>query len=225
MNSLFASYENILSSFQHLEIESILSDEDKARGSRFLREADRSRFIAARLLLYAVLKKQQNPLSLPVDFVYDTYGKPSLEMCKYRFNWSHSGDLVALIIGHEVCGIDVELHQKAPLFDIRSLCTDSEWKWLTEEVKQPGDDETGKFYLLWTAKESVLKAMGTGLSCDPAQIQISFERNHEGFTGLTPGGFEYNGRCKRLVYGNKTYSISWCSRAGYVEPISEFQCY
>ncbi len=240
MNRIYVqSYRHILSLITDADISRIISTEDLTKASKYVKTDDRDRFIAARILTWQVLSGSWtsdssstlvigeasaiDPRSFhvlednlggqlyPLVFEYSRNGKPSLPSCSISFNWSHSGDLVALILGKNHVGVDVEEIQTRALFEYNSLCTKGELEWLSTVVDQQRYTEKEAFIILWTAKEAVLKAIGSGLSVDPRAVEIRFtENNSEGWE------FEYSDQklygSHRLLSANaKCYALSWCS--------------
>jgi 4'-phosphopantetheinyl transferase len=202
-------YQDILTTVSEEDIHQIISDHDKAKAGRYLRKIDSDRFNAARILLYNDLKNRFESTTIPICFKYNEYGKPHLEIDGYHFNWSHSGDMIALLVNDFVCGIDVEEHSEVPNFDYESICSEAELTWI-KSTSNTINQEYEKFYSLWTAKESVLKAIGTGLSIDPREIVIN-KIDSKTFIGIVQGMAQISGYCKQIRFGGKNYSISWCS--------------
>jgi 4'-phosphopantetheinyl transferase len=208
------SYQNILEKVDSDTIARILSSSDTEKSKRFHFQEDRDRFIAARVLFWMEILTQHthtSEFSLPLNFMYNTYGKPSLEHFSTHFNWSHSGDIIAMTLGDVQVGIDVEEVPERPLFDYKSLCTQDELAWIQHQLRSELLSEKEAFIRIWSAKEAVLKAIGTGLSTDPRNVAI---QNNE-----LPG---YNWTCvlhdHRLTgtsasfnYHNSSYALSWCS--------------
>ena len=77
------------------------------------------------------------------------------------FNLSHSGGwcVLALAGGTAQIGVDIEEVRTQHLNIAHFLFTDQEQAWIESE---PGS-YAGRFYTLWTLKESVMKATGEGL--------------------------------------------------------------
>ena len=128
---------------------------DKSRNQ----DAARCTIAAEALLRYAV--KSHLGIS---DFTMEKnpYGKPRLTgIHDFYFNLSHSGHWVVLACGATELGIDVETikaeQQKEKL--ARRFFTPEEQSFIFGE--ETGIDE--RFYQIWTAKESYLKYLGTGL--------------------------------------------------------------
>jgi 4'-phosphopantetheinyl transferase len=78
---------------------------------------------------------------------------------------SHTGSLVAVALtALAPVGVDVELARPVPVLDLaRRWFTADEAAWVG---RQPGAHRTTAFLLLWTAKEAMGKAYGTGLRGD-----------------------------------------------------------
>lgn len=144
-------------------VRAVLSGDERARAERFHRPEDRAKFIIARGVVRDVLGGY---LSLPaagVRLQYSPTGKPSLvEQDELHFNVSHSGSLALLAVSGYPVGIDVELVQ--PGFDFTDI---SSRFFSPEEIAELNRTEAGsrveRFFSLWTRKEAVLKATGTGV--------------------------------------------------------------
>src|SRR5688572_19396774 len=88
-----------------------LSRAEVARASRFLRERDRRRYLAARCALRQRLAQHLGVPAGTLRFVEGPEGKPSLADAPHcHFNLSHSEDLALLGIGvHCEIGVDIEV--------------------------------------------------------------------------------------------------------------------
>lgn len=147
---------------------------------------------------------------LPLTFSYNKYGKPEHQRIPFHFNWSHSGDMVALTIGEQHVGIDVEQYSTRPLFDYKSLCTAKELLWIADQTQNKVFDEKMAFLMIWSAKEAVLKAIGTGLSIDPRHIEITHDMNEKCWSSEVSGQILY-GISTQFMQSNHSYALSWCS--------------
>lgn len=145
---------------------SILSDEEAARGARFLFPEDGQIRLAARVLLRTVLSRYAEVPPEAWQFTSSALGKPSLtgpsQIPPLKFNLSHTRGLIALAVGLDLdLGIDAESldrHIGKPL--IRTALADSEWNQLN---RLPVQQQTRRFCEFWTLKEAYLKARGIGL--------------------------------------------------------------
>lgn len=146
-----------------------LADVERDRALRFRRLADRQRYVVARgglrLLLTSVLRTagadvepreariEQGPWGKPY-----VVGHPGLGV-----NVSHAGAMVLLALsrGREV-GVDIE-HAR-PDIDVDDLAsvalTEGELRWWGTV---PRPQRHPAFFFLWTRREALAKAVGTGL--------------------------------------------------------------
>ncbi|WP_018410077.1 4'-phosphopantetheinyl transferase family protein [Methyloversatilis thermotolerans] len=148
----------------------LLSADERARAARFHFDADRHRFQSARILLRRLLSRHGGSQRAPQDwrFVVGEWGRPRLTVeqggDRLHFNVSHARSAIACVLsGNPLCGVDVE--DRVP-DDFASLADDffapAESAWLR------GADSVltraQRFLMLWTLKESWVKARGTGLA-------------------------------------------------------------
>jgi 4'-phosphopantetheinyl transferase len=159
------------------ELAERLSAEERRRGKRFLRPADRQRFIVSHAALRTILGQH---LGIPTDRVemkVGPQGKPALApapgLPPLRYNLSHSEGLamIALVLGREV-GLDVE--RVRPLGDAGHIVgryfspgEQAAWCALPDHQRLPA------FFRCWTRKEAYLKARGIGLSAGLDRFQVS----------------------------------------------------
>jgi 4'-phosphopantetheinyl transferase len=134
----------------------------RAAGLRFAR--DRSRFIAARGMLRALLGDRLGTDPARIEFAYGEHGKPRLaDETGLRFNLSHSGPLLALVIcgGREV-GIDVEaISERVAAKGIARRYLPAEMA--AEIGRRSGRQRTEEFFRAWVRQEAYAKGCGGGL--------------------------------------------------------------
>ena len=154
----------------------LLSQNEQERAARFLKPDDQRRFRAAHASVRQILSQYVNEPPLSLVFGATTTGKPFLQALgrphDVAFNLSHSGHhgLLAVTRNREV-GIDIEIERN--LDDLvemaRQIMSPSEFRhFQTTDVHFAGE----AFLSLWTRKEALLKAMGTGFSTDPRDIDL-----------------------------------------------------
>ncbi|HVQ65301.1 MAG TPA: 4'-phosphopantetheinyl transferase superfamily protein [Terriglobia bacterium] len=165
--------------------EDVLSATERQVAARFHFDADRERSIVARGGLRRILSAYCGVSPQALTFRTDTYGKPSLSGIPSapQFNVSHSGDCVLIGVSLGPCGVDVERsHTRLSEHSIaeRFFCP-REVKWLRR-------NQNG-FLRLWTMKESVIKAVGRGLSIPLSDVDVTdiAEGNASTITLETPG--------------------------------------
>ena len=137
---------------------------------RFLRQQDRDTFLtntSARKILCGIYLNQS---PLQVRFGRNEHQKPYvLGQSHFHFNISHSGDWVVFLFSSSPCGIDIE--KIKPDFDFEGMMASvfhpREIDWINGQ-----NDRNRAFFKLWTMKESLLKAQGTGLVDDLNQWDL-----------------------------------------------------
>lgn len=114
-------------------------------------------------LLYKGIKEIYNEAEPEKWSVEKTeQGKPFFpEKPEYNFNISHSGEHCAIMISDSICGADIEEIRPFPQRVIKRICTHEEQNYLS--LLPEKEQETAK-WMLWTLKESYVKAIGNGLS-------------------------------------------------------------
>ncbi len=151
----------------------LLSPDEQQRADRFRRAEDRQHFIVGRAMLRQILGQYLAIAPDALQFGYEPRGKPFLAHAPdLRFNLSHSHGLALYAIGRiGRIGVDLECLSRT-LSEVEPLAqrffSASEYKSL---MASPVDQRRSAFLRLWTCKEAVLKATGTGLS-ELEQIEI-----------------------------------------------------
>ncbi|WP_158500204.1 4'-phosphopantetheinyl transferase family protein [Sinorhizobium arboris] len=128
--------------------------------------AERTRRLVAKAILRGNLANILDVEPSSLVFGRGPTGKPFLSTQRFqwlRFNLSHSGDFVATATGRTELGIDIERHRLvSDAGDLmhRYFCEDEHQLFLGTDVSS----QMETFFSLWTRKEALLKAMGTGFS-------------------------------------------------------------
>ena len=182
----------------------LVSPERRAVAARFHRHADAQRSVAGEVLARAVIAERVGTAPSALRFVREKYGKLRVAGIKNapEFSISHSAALVACAVGRRPLGVDVEriLSPDAPL--IKAVCTPGEQRFLSRgALPLPA-----AFTLLWTLKESFLKASGVGIDDLPACPEFSpYIRKGVSWTFSVAGHDFY-----AMLQGE--YAISLCMR-------------
>jgi len=177
----------------------LLAPDEKARAERFYFERDRNRFIAGRCLLRMIIGGYLGMDPSQIEFAYREAGKPVLKSGpqgkKLQFNLSHSNDLALYIFSrnHEV-GIDVEYtHPMPDTDDFAEKFFSTRETELINSLR--GEEKDAAFFKLWTCKEALLKANGSGLTMPLSHMEISL--NSDGSAALSSVG------------GNREQALRW----------------
>lgn len=152
-----------------------LTRDERIRAERFRFREDALHWIACRANLRIILGKliQLPPNEVPL--VLSKYGKPTLAppFDGTYFNLSHCPNLAVVSVGIDgPVGIDLENVDRAT----ELLGCESTFCHLAEIQQLPVEviPRARQLLRIWTAKEAVLKALGTGLSHAPELIRIHF---------------------------------------------------
>lgn len=149
-----------------------------SRAASFVLPEHADHWLRCRAALRAILAAQLDCAPREVNFTTGEFGKPLLRDGSLHFNLSHERDLalVALSLDGPV-GIDLEHLRRAPdLSDCaQTFCHPDELAALPPE----GHARNIELLRLWTAKEALLKALGTGFSQPPEAISILTPQLHD----------------------------------------------
>ncbi len=156
----------------------LLSEEEKARAARFVREYHAARFAAGRAALRTILGSWMQAAPAGIRFEYGEKGKPVVARGP-EFNLSHSHNIALLAVTTQgSVGIDIEeVDPRTEIAGIaRSFFTAAE----TEELLalKTHEEQVERFYRLWTCKEAYLKARGTGISAGLNKCELSFDNDN-----------------------------------------------
>jgi 4'-phosphopantetheinyl transferase len=146
----------------------LLDGHERDRLHRFRRPADQARYLAAHALVRLVLA---DDAGRPADaLVFDRtcrcgaqHGKPVLPGGP-GFSLTHAGDLVGVAV-HPGGAVGLDVEQVRELTDLAAMVA---------HVCSPQETapDADAFFTLWTRKEALLKAVGTGLATPMSAITL-----------------------------------------------------
>lgn len=139
-----------------------------AKRKKYIKWQDRELNIIGKLLLIEGLKLYKFDVESLEKLKYTTYGKPYLDL-DLDFNISHSGEYVicALTKGMQL-GVDIEQIKTIDFNSFSEIFNENEFIDITTSKEA---EKT--FYKYWTLKESVVKAIGKGLSIPLKDVKIN----------------------------------------------------
>lgn len=154
--------------------DSPLTDEEHARSAKFRSANDSVRWAHFRSALRNILSASLGIPPRKVPIAISPYGKPLLAAPygHLHFNLSHSESLALVAVSTDgPVGIDLEpLTRAADLLDYqRSFCHPLE---ITRLQSVPRKHLAELLLEIWTYKEALLKAIGTGLFHPPETLRI-----------------------------------------------------
>lgn len=151
----------------------LLDADERGRAARFRFDGDRSAYVLSHALWRMVLavSLERDPRELPLDFLPS--GQPDLPGTPLATSLSHSGPLVLVAVG-SVRMLGVDLERWPPRFSLDdllpSICAPGEAEVLRPLPRVPRERA---LLQLWTRKEALLKAFGTGLAQTPASFGVT----------------------------------------------------
>ena len=148
----------------------VLIPDEHTRAARFVRNADRVRFAATRATLRQLLAQRMG--CAPMDLVLGAgpHGKPFVQHAADPrlaplFNVAHSGAhaLIALADPAQVSDIGVDIERVDAGIELQAMAgmvfTPRE-----RDAIDAAADPVAAFFLRWSGKEAVLKALGLGIT-------------------------------------------------------------
>ncbi len=149
-----------MNNFEHL-LEECLSSLPKNRR----RKAERLYSENSKLLSATAGLMMKKVLGVTEDWMVlkGKHGKPYIEHGPF-FSISHSIRYSVLAVSENEIGIDIEMHENPPerIFE----------RCFSEEEQVFAKQSTENFQRLWSAKEAVLKFLGTGFSYSPKNFSV-----------------------------------------------------
>jgi phosphopantetheinyl transferase len=139
--------------------ENVLSAAEHVRFLRMRSKTRRAEFVRGRALLRFALWREDMPLH---TLITEAGGRPSLRSGG-DVSLSHSGDhAVVGVVQHGRAGVDVEHARPRERALMDRFFHPDELAWASDNVT--------RLHVLWTLKESALKALGTGIAGDPLRV-------------------------------------------------------
>lgn len=136
---------------------------------RFRKWQDAHASLFGKLLLKKGLQDLHKDANL-FAMKYTGYGRPYFEN-GIDFNISHSGNhIVCAFADRGSIGIDIEEVKPIAVEDFKGIFIEEEWLNILV-----ADDPSRTFFRYWTAKESIVKALGIGLNAPLKQVHIREE--------------------------------------------------
>ena len=157
-------------SYERLKSLPFVTAEDISAADRFVRDGDKVLHLVS-----ACLKRKYIG-----EWKKNEYGKPLAK--KVFFNVSHTENAVAIAIS-DGCDVGLDIERIRPI-------KDEVKRFVSSEAERIADMTDEEFFLMWTAKESLVKAEGKGFGGHPRSVP---SRPFEGVK-------EWNGQIYRSRY-------------------------
>ncbi len=144
----------------------LVTEAEALRATKFVKEEDRNAYLYRHHLLRAWLSVWLRQDATEIKFLSNPFGKPCLPDQQLNFNISRSGKQLAFVFAPVQVGIDIECIRPTQQFS-----GIAKRYFHPEEQKAAREDES--FFRIWTRKEAILKAQGTGLIDGLEEINCS----------------------------------------------------
>lgn len=144
-----------------------LSDYRRKKLLRLRPDSARRQGIGAELLLRAALRDCAPGIPWPPRITAGKYGRPEWDVKGLIFNLSHSGPLAACAIADRPLGLDVQAEGEC-----RSALAERFFAPDERAFLAASPDPDADFGMLWSLKESWIKALGTGLATPLASFSV-----------------------------------------------------
>ncbi len=154
----------------------LLDDAEKARGRRFVMERPRRHFALCRAALRMNLSERLGCPNREISFGYLEHGKPFVKVRGRRvsigFNVSHSGRH-GLIAFAEDEGLGIDVEERVPKHDFDGIGARVYARSERDLLEAAAEArKVYVFFRLWSMKEALIKALGTGFSLSPSRFQV-----------------------------------------------------
>jgi 4'-phosphopantetheinyl transferase len=146
----------------------LLSDDERQQQQRYLSPLKRHEHLATRVLVRSLLGDALGVAPASLQFVHNEWGRPALvpasSSAPVHFNLSHTDGLIVCLVSSQYqVGVDTELLARAP--ELLALGSDVfAAKELKDLAALPLEERAQRAVVLWTLKESYIKARGMGLA-------------------------------------------------------------
>jgi 4'-phosphopantetheinyl transferase len=167
---VFYAQSKDLNSF-FLKLKLLLSKDEQIRADKFLFEEDRKTYIISHAVLKTILSKNLNKKPFEISLLSETKSKPIIVGNPIFFNLTHTRDAFAFAISKQhYVGIDLEKINQS--IDFISIMKKYFSKKERDYILESGCNPRNRFFLLWTRKESLLKALGIGIINELSDIDV-----------------------------------------------------
>ena len=168
-----------------------LDEGERSRRDRFRHDGRRRQYTLCRAALRAILCDRLDCGNEELSFVESERGKPHAHLhgapAPVSSSVSHSGVHGLLAVARDGrLGVDVEERVARRDLDalMEAVLTPEE---RAEIVAAGAGERIGRFYGIWTIKEALVKALGTGLQLDLAAFEVPPAMRR----GVTTGDFRF----------------------------------
>ncbi len=208
--------------------EELLSAHERQRLERYTDPSARREFLICRGVLHLLLAFLSDADPVSVKIREEGNGKPQLEADGHKhpleFNLAHTDGLCLIACSQELeIGVDVERIQPLPeLEDMarKYLAPLEMTQWRAAALSQRAE----LFCRFWSAKEALLKALGSGLRIPPAQVDTIEVLSGKSINGKQDDGYYFEiGACVLEALPVADTCSAWLAVLGCPQKISLYE--
>jgi len=147
------------------------NESDRIKADKFHFEEERNTWLLCHTLLRMVISAKLNIDHSEIVITRDRNNKPWLQGNQLYFNISHTRESFAFAISDQLpVGVDIEKVDREIDFRsiIKTFFSSGEIKSILEDPGKSRD----RFFLLWTRKEALLKALGIGIVDKLKEVEV-----------------------------------------------------
>jgi 4'-phosphopantetheinyl transferase len=166
---LYTQFKEQLSEIRSDLIYKVIGPQEENKHRTYRRWQDKQAHLLGKLLTALLLKKYGYSHHLLKKVAYTKHLRPYIPAETFDFNISHSGEFVVCAFSaKQRVGIDIEQIQPVELQDFNSMLNNSD-----KEIIRSSKEPLVPFFKIWSAKEAILKAHGSGLVDDLYNVDIN----------------------------------------------------
>lgn len=156
-------------------LKNFVSAEEAHRAALFHSSEDKKTYVSCHAVLRLLISRKLGIGPLEIRFKKGRNNKPFLEGNPFHFNISHTRKAFAIAISDIYTGVDLEDINRRLVME--SMMNSTFCMRERSFIKAHKAGERERFFLLWTRKEAVLKAIGTGIIHRLRKVKVSEAEN------------------------------------------------
>jgi 4'-phosphopantetheinyl transferase len=153
------------------ELPSHINKDDQLKTEKLRNIEDKKTVLICYTFLRMILSRKLNKNPQDIIYIEDINGKPGIKDNPIFFNISHTRDSFAIVISEQF-NIGVDLEKVNRVMDIEAVIKRVFSREENEYILRSGGKAKNRFFLLWTRKEALLKAIGTGIISQLSHIEV-----------------------------------------------------
>jgi 4'-phosphopantetheinyl transferase len=149
-----------------------LNKDDQLKANKVRDSEDKITLLTCYTMLRMIISKRLKINPLDISFETGTNGKPRIKNDSLFFNISHTSNSYAFALSEYFSiGVDLEELNEHLNYEpiIKRFFSRKECEFILESKR----NSRNRFFLLWTRKEALLKAIGTGIVSHLSHIEVS----------------------------------------------------